>query len=557
MQRRSSDRRLTATISSVLTIVAALALANCSSDDTDGASSVPPAATDAPLTTSGDDTTNSSGDTVGSEPEDTSTVETTAPSAGAPTVGGDATILIPDAIDGWDPAFAIQLSTWQILKEVTEPLLRITGDGSDVAPGLAAEWAYDADAMTVTVTLQENAKFSDGTPVTSADVAFSADLWKAGPLYGPSYAGIASVETPDDQTAVFTLTAPDSSFVALLSWPTSGIVPTDFGGRSAEEFYAQPVGAGPFMIQSEKPGEEIVLERNPEYYAADSVYLDTVTYRVVNDNNQRLVQLEGGTADLVERVPLDLFSQVRGGTILEMPSASVSLIGFSAASSPTDNADFRKAVSLSVDRQALIDSVYSGKAEPNNGILPASLPGSTGSTSNWSDLDPTAATTALEASGYDGSPVELLVDSSRGIDLLAAQAIQPMLEATGIATDIVTVDSATFLGKLSAGEASMFIGNYSAGSPTLNDPLGFMLVTQTLYTGFNSDLLLPAMGAVAAAADPSDSSDAVAAYEDDIYANTFVAPLLSPWVIGALSERLHGLELSPYSFYDLRALWVD
>jgi peptide/nickel transport system substrate-binding protein len=311
------------------------------------------------------------------------------------------------------------------------------------------------------------------------------------------------------------------------------------------------------MIESEKLGEEIVLTRNPNYYATDSVYLDQVTYRVVADNNQRLVQLEGGTADLVERVPLDLTTQIRDAVVTEVPSASVSLIGFNAGTAPTDNADFRRAVSLSVDRNALIESVYSGKAEPNNGLLPASLPGSVGTTMDWGALDLPAAEAALEASGYDGSPVEFLVDSSRGIDLLAAQAIQPMLQATGIETDIVTVDSATFLEMLGAGEATMFIANYSAGSPTLNDPLGFILVTQTLFTGFDSPLLLDAMGAVSAAVDPMDSSAAIAAYEDDVYANTYAAPLLSPWVVDAHAERLQGLELTPYSFYDLRSLWVD
>ncbi len=56
---------------------------------------------------------------------------------------------------------------------------------------------------------------------------------------------------------------------------------------------------------------------------------------------------------------------------------------------------------------------------------------------------------------------------------------------------------------------------------------------------------------------PLDSSAAIAAYEDDVYANTYAAPLLSPWVVDAHADRLHGLELTPYSFYDLRSLWVD
>ena len=74
-----------------------------------------------------------------------------------PTTGGEATILVPDAIDGWDPASAIQLSTWQILKEVSEPLLRITDDGARLIPASPPNGPTTPEAMTVTVTLQEGA----------------------------------------------------------------------------------------------------------------------------------------------------------------------------------------------------------------------------------------------------------------------------------------------------------------------------------------------------------------------------------------------------------------
>lgn len=476
--------------------------------------------------------------------------------AGPAQRGGAITALIPDPIDGWDPGLAIQAASWQVLKEVSEPLLRITDDGLGVEAGLASTWVYDAEAMTVTVTLQEGAAFSDGTPVTSEDVRFSAEQWKAGPLYGPTYGTLDSVATPDPNTAVFQLNTPDSSFVPLLAWVTSAIMPKDFGGKTAEEFFAKPIGAGPFEIESESPGEEIVLVRNPHYYAADEVYLDSVTYRVVSDNNQRLVQLQGGAADLIERIPPDLAPQVTG-VLTEEASASVSVIGFNAGASPTDSADFRRAVSLAVDRGVLISSIYGGHAKPNNGLLSTLLPGSPGASSDWQKRDVDAAKKALAASGYDGSPVEFLVDSGRGIDLLAAQAIQPMLEEAGITTDIVTVDSGTFLSRLSAGDTEMFIGNYSAGSPTVNDPLGFLLVTGTLFTGFQPESLLPAMGAVSAATTPADAEGAVQEFENEVYDQTYLAPLLSPSVFFGAGSTVHGLAVTPFGAYDLRKIWVQ
>src|SRR5690606_10791648 len=106
---------------------------------------------------------------------------------GVPVTGGRLSVVIPDAIDGRDPALAMQVSTFQLIREVTAPLLELSKDGSEVIPGLAASWAYDDTGTKLTLTLAKGATFSDGTPVTAKDVVFSVEQWKAGASYGPLY----------------------------------------------------------------------------------------------------------------------------------------------------------------------------------------------------------------------------------------------------------------------------------------------------------------------------------------------------------------------------------
>lgn len=476
-----------------------------------------------------------------------------------PVSGGNLTVVIPDTIDGWNPDLAVQLSSYQLIREVLAPLLEVTPDGQDIAPGLASEWSYSDDGMELTLTLQPNAAFSDGTPVTPADVVFSVEQWLQGAQYGPLYANfISGAQAKGDDAVVITLTAPSSALLAILTWSNSAIVPADFGGTSAEEFYAQPVGAGPFAIES-ATDDEIVLTRNPHFWADGLPYLDRLTYKVVADTSQRLLQVQSGDAGLADRVPLDNLATVDPtSTVISVPSSSMSVVTFSQSAAPTGDANFRAAVSLAIDRQALVDSVYDAQAAVAIGVLPQNVPGDEGCpTCDWAAVDPSAAAAALAQSGYGGETVELLVDSSRGIDVLAAQAIQPMLADVGINVQITQSDSAMVLTRLAGGDFQMAIGNYTAQAPTPVDPLAFLAATNYLFTGADPNIVLGAVVGVSSATTLGEQATAVAAFEQQNYDNMTVVPLASPNVASVLGEGAHGLELLPSGLYDAAVLWVS
>lgn len=479
--------------------------------------------------------------------------------AGDPVAGGSLTIAIPDTIDGWNPDSAVQVATYQLIRSVEAPLLEVTPDGQDIAPGLASEWSYDKSGKKLTLTLQPEAGFSDGSPVTADDVVFSVEQWKQGAQYGTLYSTfIKSAEATAEDTVVITLTAPSSALLGVLTWSNSAIVPADFGGLSAEEFYEQPIGAGPFAIASASD-DRIDLVRNEHFWDEGKPYLDELTYTVVADTSQRLLQVQSGDAGLADRVPIDNLSAVDGDAqIVSVPSSSMSVISFAQTAAPMADVHFRKAVSLAIDRQALVDSVFEGRAEVARGLLPPNVPAADGCpTCDWGTVDVDAAKAELAQAEGGDQTVELIVDSARGIDLLAAQAIQPMLEEAGISVQIKQVDSATLLGRMAGGDYQMVIGNYSAQAPTAVDPLSFVAATGYFFSGADPSVALGALMAVSAAPDLAAQAEAVAGFEKQNYDASTVVPLVSPYVSSVAGPGTNGLALLPSGLYDAAALWVS
>jgi peptide/nickel transport system substrate-binding protein len=481
-----------------------------------------------------------------------------AEAAGAPVRSGTLTVAIPDTIDGWNPDSAVQLATYQLIRQVEAPLLEVSPDGQRIQPGLAASWSYNNARTVLTLHLQPKAAFSDGSPVTAKDVVFSARQWMSGTQYGLLYSTFLKGATAVGKDTVrLELTAPSSALLGILTWSNSAVLPAGFGGKSAKAFYAEPIGAGPFAIES-STDHRIVLTRNPHYWQSGRPYLDSIVYDVVADTSQRLLQVRSGDVGMADRVPTDFLSTVsRPDVVTSVPSSSMSVLTF-GKKGPTADVWFRKAVSLAIDRAALVSSVYEKKATVAKGLLPPQVPGDEGCTScAWSTYDATAAKQALAKAGPDHGPIGLLVDSSRGIDLLAAQAIQPMLQAVGIDVQVQKVDSATLLTRLASGDFSMTIGNYSAQSPTGVDPLSFLAATQYMFTGASTTPVLVAIGGVSAAKGVAGQQAAVAAFEKQNYQNATVVPLLSPYVSSVLGPKTHGLALRPSGLYDASALWVS
>jgi peptide/nickel transport system substrate-binding protein len=223
-----------------------------------------------------------------------------------PASGKTDTIIIgtTDEVNSLDPQDAYATHDWEILKNTNVPLMAYTPGTADLVPG-AAEAApkISEDGLTYTFTLRQNLKFADGTAVKGQDYVRS---WKRlndlqGQVSGLVQAYVKDVQSPDDRTVVYTLKAPFAFFQALTATPP--FIPTDpaiFKDDAINQFPEKLDGIGPYRMVSHKPGEQLVLEANPNYFG-EAPKIKNVIVRYFKDPTTMAQAVERGEIDIAWR----------------------------------------------------------------------------------------------------------------------------------------------------------------------------------------------------------------------------------------------------------------
>lgn len=473
--------------------------------------------------------------------------------AGASSTGdGSLDVALSDPIDSWNPQKALATASFAVFPQVFEALLATSPDGSKIEPGLATAYDFDDTATTITFHLDPKARFSNGTAVTSADVAYSEGLWAAGELYGSYFKSIASVAAPDAHTVVFKLSRTDHAVLGILATSNAAVVPKDLGGVAEATFWKKPISAGPYAIASEKVGQSISLVRN-KYFLADKNRPAKVNYAVVSDGAQQLLQFQSGKIDVVDKVELNSASQYDKSRLKSTPSSGVSTLMFQTKTPPFDDPNFRKAVALAIDHRALVAGGYAGLAVQATSVLPQIVPGvSACAGCDWSKSDLATATQLVTASKYDGTPITIDVKSGAGPDSLAAQALVPMLAKAGIKAKVQPLALSSYVDKLGKGDFQMGVLTYSALAPSALDPLGFLSATGVLFTKSDPAAANAATAALSAAADDAATKTATAGFETWAYKNTPLIPLAVPSAIYAVSSHVKGFVANHYGAWSAK-----
>jgi peptide/nickel transport system substrate-binding protein len=282
-------------------------------------------------------------------------------------------------------------------------LMGIGGDGK-LVPVLAESYTMSDDGKTYTFTLRANAKFTDGSPVTASDVAFTVQKAQDPGLKSPEYANWSGVNVSavDARTVQFTLSKPYAPFLELM---TLGILPSRLWqniGNSEFPFSAletSPVGSGPFKIASVSRNasgliQSASLVENP-YYALGRPYLSAIQFRFYANAEDLTSALSSGAIESAYGIPKD--------GALTAPYARVFGVFFNPSDTPVyARAEVRKALSLAIDRSDIISNVLGGYATPIMGPVPPGegveqVPVPLGNVAN--------AANVLEAAGwtYDGN----------------------------------------------------------------------------------------------------------------------------------------------------------
>jgi peptide/nickel transport system substrate-binding protein len=327
-------------------------------------------------------------------------------------------------------------------------------DQDSLEPRLELAAAIDrVDDLTWLVTLREDVRFPDGTPLTAEDVAWTyrtvLDRKNKSSYFQQYDERFTAVEVVTPKQVRFRLKKPLGTFVTDL----------DFGILSAEQGQrGHVVGAGPYQLVSLEP-EEVRFERNPHYFGGPvpSRYVD---FKVLTDQNARLTMLIGGSADLSQNtVRLDQVEIVAARPRLKIERSRSAVLRYLLMRNDApylSDQRVRRAIALAIDRQKLVDKKLDGQAVVATGLIP---PG------HWAysadierfDFDPAAAKRLLDEAGYpdpDGPAPRFTLSfkvENDSFRLAIARSIAQDLRAVGIECDLRSFEFATFFTDLKKG----------------------------------------------------------------------------------------------------------
>lgn len=368
----------------------------------------------------------------------------TGTSANADGTGGDLTIVRAGDSLSMDNTTVFSNDSIWVFQQMFESLYEVTPDGKGVQPLLAESHTVSEDKLTWTFKLKQGVTFSNGQPMTAEDVKFSLDKARA-TEGGWEFLDVAikSVTAADPATVVIKTKYPWAPLLADLANFNNAVLPKDYAGKSKDEFYDAPIGTGPFVWDHWTKGSEIKLAKNPTYWDTGKPALDSVTWKVVPDDNARTVQIQGGQAQINQAPPFSSVEQLKGqpgvGVTL-FPSTKTDYIMMNQNEKPYDDVHVRRAISHAIDREALVKTLLFGNGTPANSFLMPNVPFYDPETPGLQYDMVKAKEELAKSSVPDGFETTFLASSGDTTDAAIAQVLQSSLKELGITVKIQNTD---------------------------------------------------------------------------------------------------------------------
>ena len=248
-----------------------------------------------------------------------------------------------------------------------------------IVPDLASQWSWGEDGKELTFKLRQGVKWHDGKPFTSKDVKCTWDL-----LQGKAteklrlnprkawYRNLDEVVPNGDYEVTFKLKRPQPAFIALLA---SGFTPVYPCHVSPTQMRQHPIGTGPFKFVEFKPNEHIKVTRNPDYWKKDRPYLDGIEYQIIKNVATGSLAFVSGKVDMTSwyflQVPMlkDINKQMGKEVCHMAPSNVLRSVIINREAPPFGKPEVRRAIALTLDRKAFIDTLTQGKGIIGGALL--------------------------------------------------------------------------------------------------------------------------------------------------------------------------------------------
>lgn len=398
--------------------------------------------------------------------------------------GGDLVFLIDSLGPTWIPNNS-SISSFQghVWGHVTDKLVYVDETGA-VSPWLAESWTQNETATEFTLALKPGVTFSDGTPVDAAAVVANLDIWSAGRtadginpigLFPKTY---DHAEAIDPLTVKVVFTAPTLGFIPTLGYHGSILIaPATLAAPASDQAdLGKTVASGPYVVESWRESDHVRLVKRADYAWGPAAvgqtgpaHLDSITYKIVADPSLRVAAVQAGQADIAyNAAPQELVALKAEGFTVATPRYLGFVNGWAINTGlkPFDDLRVRQALQVAIDRQEIIDTVYTPDWLLATSFIQSNVPGATDHAAALA-YDPARAELLLDAAGWikgadgfrakDGAPLTLLLNSnpylaaSKSIDELIAQ----QLARIGWKVEIQAYDVVTFGEKVRYGGANV------------------------------------------------------------------------------------------------------
>ncbi|MGG7058604.1 peptide ABC transporter substrate-binding protein [Clostridium nigeriense] len=383
-----------------------------------------------------------------------------------------------------DPTLNTSSGAGTIIENAFEGLMRLD-ENEKAIPGVAESYEVSDDSLVYTFHLREDAKWSDGEPVTANDFEYAwvRALTKdtaaeyAYQLYyiknaEKFYNGEATreelgIEVVDDYTLKVTLEAPTAYFLELTAFTTYFPVREDIVEADPEGWALEPetyVSNGPFKLVQWDMKDQLIFEKNENYWNASEVKLPGVVYKLVTDQNTAYASLKSGEFDMVDTVPpSEIASGEEEGLVTIYPNLATYMLIFNVGKQSTlpdevkevlSNAKVRRALSIAIDRKAIVENVTKAEQVPAYSFVPQGIKNEDGEDfadreyydANQANIE--EAKQLLAEAGYpngEGIPTLEFMFNTEGDHKLIAQAIQQDWAKIGVNVELTNQEWKVFL----------------------------------------------------------------------------------------------------------------